>query len=378
MKHLKTHEKREFADVTDPKQISYLIEQYLDKKKVFVKGLPLGTTAELEILYPNPVAKLTFKEPLPQDYIRDEITIFTVVKRYIEISLVKSSFDRTTGEFELVNARIANSVREDPRIDVRSEDFFAENFRLSKYSINKNMKSAPICVQVSFDALRPKIIEEFPNCTLNILEEDVYKKDVHAVLKTQRILYIKDVHDPITYASSNSDFLDYGKYLGLKFDQEFEALNREDIKSLLVYPIIYTNLYGEKTSIGYFKMISKNDFLSEHILSRLKEYSHVLSSNVRDSNTQIIKEAHKVVNISRKGIQIQVKDPKFVSIFQSNKNEVVLDVKPKPTFRLSLFAKIATITKGNDNIYNIGMQFIGGESIRGLSDWQNFVNKLVM
>ncbi|GMT49786.1 MAG: hypothetical protein IEMM0008_1325 [bacterium] len=366
---------RNFIEVTEEKQVAYLVEQYLDKKRVYIKGVEQETTAAIEVLYPNPTARLMFSNPLPKGFLNDEITIYTVTKRYIEITLRKSHFDEIEGEFELISARIARSFREDPRVSIMDEGFVAENFRLSKYSIRPNMENVPICVQIAFDTVGPKLLEEFPDCISSVLDSGVFRKDTRVVLKQQKPLYIEDVMDASTFSPLNPDLVDYRTFLGPKFEQEVEQLKREDIKSFLIYPVVYTNLKNEKASVGYFKMISKSKIIPEATLSRLDEFSKELNNIIRDANVKIIKNSIPVSNISKKGIQINVQDQKIIDTFHLNRSELVLTVRPLATYRFTLYAKIVNIIQQMDGSYTIGMRLIGGEGNRGLSAWQKYFDR---
>ncbi|HEO64640.1 MAG TPA: DUF1577 domain-containing protein [Spirochaetes bacterium] len=368
---------RNFTEVTEEKQVAYLVEQYLDKKKVYIKGLDQKITAEIEVLYPNPIARLRFSSPLPNGLLSDEITIFTVTKRYIEITLRKSHCDEIGGEFELMSAKIAKSFREDPRVSVLDEDFIAENFRLSKYAINPNIEKVPICVQIAFDTVVPKLMEEFPECTASVLDTGVFKKDTRVALKQQKPLYIEDVLDEATFSPLNPELVDYRMFLGPKLQQEIEQLKKENIKSFLVYPVVYTNLKDEKASVGYFKMASKSKVIPEAVISRLDEFSKELNSIIRDANIKIIKDPIPVTNISKKGIQISVQDQTIIDTFHLNRSELVLTVRPLATYRFTLYAKIVNIIQQMDGSYTIGMRLIGGEENRGMSAWQKYFDRFL-
>ncbi|MDH4127462.1 MAG: DUF1577 domain-containing protein [Spirochaetota bacterium] len=370
---------RNFTELTDEEQLNYMVDQYLDKKTVCIKGIPQDLTAEIQIIQSSHTVRLSFEDNAPLGLIKqNELTVYTIAKRYIEIDLKKLGFEKNKGEFKFIKARIANDFRKEARILLKNtENFVAENFKLSKYNINTKMKNAPICVQLAFDKLKPEIIQSVPNSTLETYDEEKStKKYINAVNKTHKILYIENVYDESSYSPTDTSFLDYKDFLGTKLDQEIEALKQEKIKSLLIHPVVYENLKGERVCVGHFKIISNSEPVSINIITKLNEYSKILTDNIRDANLQIIKAPQKILNISKSGISIQVKDKEVINIFNSNNNEIVFDIRPKPTFRFSIFAKIVQMYHGNNSNYIIGMQFIGGEQRRGLSAWNKYIDKL--
>lgn len=369
---------REFSEVTNKDQFSYINDQYIKGKRVCIKGMPQEILAELEILPPDDHIHLSFPEPLPQGcIIRNNIIIYAIANRYIEVYLKKYSFERNHGEFEFIKALIAHNYRLEARLKVEELNFLAESFRLSKYSINPTIQNMPICVQLAFDTLRPTILEEIPECSLEVFDdENLKRKEIRAIQKSLKVLYIEDLFKESDFSSLDPAFLNLKEFLGTKFNKEIELLKKDGIKSLLIYPVIYTNLKKEKTAVGYFKITSNSESISTNILTRLSEFSQTLVDNIRDANIEIINAPQKVVNVSKGGIQIKVKDKDVIDIFQANSDEVVLDVKPKPTFRFTLFAKVANIFVNSDKTYTIGMKVIGGEERRGIDDWNKYVEMI--
>ncbi len=378
MSQLAEEEKnRGFAEITEIEKIRYLIQEYLEEKEVFIKGLSREITVDLKLLDDENHIRLVFSRPLSPNVItNDELTVYTIVKRYIEITLKKVSFERTRGEFNFVKAKIAQDVRNEPRIDVEYSDFIAENFRLSKYSINSKMETAPIAVQIAFDKFRPDILNEYPEAILAVFDANEKDRAVKALYKTQKVLYIENTFQENSYSPVESDFLDYGHYLGRKFDQEMKFYKENDIKSLLIFPVIYTNIRGERTTVGYIKLASSTETSLKSHIPNLTGFAQTITDDIRDANIQIIKDPLPVMNVSKRGLQIKIADREVVDVFLNNREEMVLDIKPKPAFRITLFTRMANMKLESDNNYSIGMKIIGGEERHGISAWDKYLKKL--
>ena len=371
---------RNFTEIKEKQQLNYIVDQYLGNRKVFVKGEPESLSANFEITNSGNNIRLSFPMELPNGIVKKaDLTIYTIANRYIEIKLKKTNFDNNIGDFEFVEAKIANDIRNEPRINVEKNNVIAENFRLSKYSVNPHMKTAPICVQHAFDLMRESILQEIPNAILEPFDEkNIKSKDLLAVQKTMKTLYIEDINKESNYESIDPAFLNYKEFLGSKFEQEVDQLKQSEIKSLLVYPIIYVNIMDEKIAVGFLKVSSTTGPLPLNLLPKLYEHSKKIAETIRDANVQIINTPQKVVNISKKGAQILVTDKKVIDTFRANREDLVFNIKPSSTFHIILYAKVINILENEDKTYLVSFNFIGGEERRGLDSWYKYVdNQLI-
>ncbi len=372
---------RDFVSIQDKEQLGYIMEKYMHGRKFNIKGIPQQISANLDIIPFQEFVRLSFTDSLPEGFqLKDDLIIYTIARRYIEIFLKKLSFEGNSGEFEFISARIASALRQEPRIQVEeNKDMWVENFRLSKYTINPNITDMPICVRVAFDAVRPLIQDELPGCQVEFFnDKNLKKKEILAVQKLQQILYLKDLQNNSPYeAPSDDKFLNYEQYLGTSFQKEMSELKHQKLKSMLIFPVNYFNFRGITTPVGYFKLSSDIGNIPLDIIETLQKYSRLVSDKIRDANVRIVKNPQRVTNISKNGIQIKVFDKDVIDVFLSHRNEVVLEVIPMPTFRLSLFGQVMSILVGSRNEYRIGLQFIGGEERRGLHEWQDYVQRIV-
>ncbi|MDH5680456.1 MAG: DUF1577 domain-containing protein, partial [Spirochaetota bacterium] len=336
-------------------------------------------SADLEIIYPDNNIRLWFKSNIPSLVsTKNDITVYTISNRYIEISLEKKTFDGNNGIFEFIKAKVASDSRKEQRVNVEHDDrYWVDNFRLSKYYIKPNIKDIPICVQVAVDKLKPVLAEKYPDCELSIYNEaNCVDKIILASRKNMKAVYIEDVHRETSMPQGDTGFVDLKESLGSVYDKEIQNMKQKGISSLLIYPVIYTNIQGEKTPVAYFKM-SKNS-ISPKTLTDFATFAQTLNSYIRDANVHIIKTPQKILNASKSGLLIKVANKEIMDIFLSHKNLFVLDIKPRPTYRLTLFAQLVNILVDNKNSFAVGVKLIGGEQFKGLEDWQDFVENRLL
>lgn len=372
---------REYIEITDGSQMSYIVDKYMPNKKVYIKGVSQQIIADIEIIDDTKVS--LFIRELPRGYkVRDEVRVYTVVNRYIEIKLKKIVFTPDgKGIFEFSSARIANAARKEPRIKVSTNpDFWAENFRFGKYYIGPFMKEIPICVQVAFDSVRSTLEQNFSGASLDILnDENKKEKEVKAIKKFLQPIYIADCLDEDSYYPIDENYLNYANFLGDSLYTEISYFRKANIKSILVYPIKYLNLIGEKVPVGYIKLTSAEDAISLDIISEIEEkIVNPINDKIRDANVALIKTPQQVNNVSKSGLQVNIKNKEIMDTILSSRNEIALDVRPKAAFRFALQVRIVSILVGSDNDYNVGMKLLGGEQTRGLKQWQKYIDKLLI
>ncbi len=369
---------REFTNVTDKEQLIYLVDHYLVGRNIYVKGLSKEFLADLKTLFPEPSIRLFFFKGLPSDYsVIDKITIYAVVKRYIELTVKKIYFEKNKGDFELISAKIAHNNRLDQRIPVSGEEFYAENFRLSQYSLNPNTMDIPISVKVAFDKIKPSLLKDIPECESHIFGEEKEEKLIEATKKTQKVVYIENVYDKNSFLLEEEGFLNCKKHFGDTLDKEISDLIANNINSLLIYPVIFVNIKGEGVPVGYFKITSSEPNVNRSIISRLYLSAIDIVNYIRDANVTIIKEKQEVMNVSRKGVQLLIKDLNTLDIFIANREDIVFDIRPKPTFRLTLFGKMVNVIKTPNNNHLIGLKIIGGEKRHGMGAWESFLSRFL-
>ncbi len=368
---------RDFVEVRGKNKLIYLLDQYLDKRKVFIKGLPREHSASLSLIEPHNIIKLTFHQQLPDNYaLPYEITVYTISRRYIEMTLKTLTFENNQGEFKFVKADIAQQIRQERRYSVEKENCLVENFKLSKYSITARMKTVPIAVQVSFDKFKEDVSSDISECSILTYETNLADKLVKASKKTRKIVYIHNIFEQVSSKHANTDFLDLKDFLGLTFNQEIKLLKKENIKSIMIYPIIYTNIIGEKIAVGYFRIASGSQPIPQVIINKLSQYAKAITDDIRDSTIQIVSPALKVVNVSKRGLQVLAQDKDVVDAFIETREEMLFEVKSDNLSVITLLAKTASISLCSDNVYNLGIQLIDGEINEGLEDWDQYILSL--
>jgi hypothetical protein len=360
---------RNFIEIKKRQEISYLINKYLDKTKVFIKGVA-NSSASLELV-DHGVVNIKFNKPYPDKIMEQyEITIYTVLKRYIEITLHQISADAKnySARYQFIKASVANEIRHDKRINITDKDINAYNFQLDKYSINPSMTNFPIAIHISFDKYKEEIIKKFENSSVEVFRDEPENRLILAVKKLQKPFYV----DNITETTNVPEYEDVMKS---SFNSELSSLKKQGIRSILIYPVIYTNLKNEKTTIGYFKIISFSKPILENIIDKLEEYSNAIASDIRETTYQTIKKSLKVSNISKRGVQLIINHQSTVDMFLVDCENIIFSIKLNNNI-LTLIGKLANLTLDKDYIYKLGLQLVNNEGHKDLKLWDEYISSL--
>ncbi len=368
--------KRNFHEVIDRDEINRFIGKNFFSKQIYVKELPKSITAELELPQSKQFIYLALSQ-LPANELPKKLTIYGLVNnRYIEVDLKELSFYGKDGEYIIDTARVALSYRQEPRIYVSEDDFWAENFWISKYSIHPFMEKIPDFITTSFAEFKAKMQKYFPDCDFVVYNKGDYRKEIQAVEQMHKPVFIEDSHKGLC-AAADTEFADYKAYLGPDFHHEMELLAQENIRSLLIIPVTYTNLMSEKTLLGYFRMTSDNKAISRDIIQRLSNFAALFAQQLKKANMQKVKLPQKIANISKTGARIVINNGELADLFASNPEELALDIKPNPLLRFNLFGKIVNMQPENSQGFQTGIYFVGGGKRLGMPEWQNYINNFI-
>ncbi len=369
---------RKYHETNDKDAIIELIDKFLVRSRVRINEFPTEIDAKIEVLPSGKCVHLSLNQLLPPGFeIWNRITIYAVSNRYIEIMLEKDFFDGKDGIFDLVKAKIAHNFRQELRIpiDAENDDVKAENFQLSQYFIGRNMIQVPPIVKEVFSSLNLRSKKDLQGCEIFEYNPKEILKEIQAVQKTLKPLYLENIHKGLTTKPPNSDFLDYKLLLGTHYKKEMELISKKRIKSLVVIPIIYTNLLNERVLIGCFRMSSQTGSIASTIFSRLYKMADGLSIKIKEMNSIKIKTAQKITNISNSGIQIKVLDENLAKKIAANPEEVVLDINPDTQFRFTFMGKVMNMFNLDDGTFAAGIRFTGSNStLFDILDWHKYVD----
>ncbi len=380
MNLLNLHEQRrldrQFYEITDKDLIISLIDKHLDKGKIQINEFPKEIMANIKTIKSGKCVHLSLNQFLPPDFdIRNWLTVFSVNNRYIEIILEKSYFDGKDGMFDLVKAKIANNFRQNPRININDNHFIIENFQLNQLYINKEVNKNTSLIRETFNSLNLRSKKDFKKCELCDFDKNEKRKEIVAVQKTMKPLYVEDVYRLANKPPFNSDFLDYKSFLGSQLDHEIGVLQAKKIRSLLVIPVIYTNLINEKTLLGCLRMTSPNAVIQPTFVTRLMSIANSLIDKINQKSNVKIKSIQRVSNISRHGLQMDIQNDELAKLISQNPEEIVIDVRPNALFRFSFTGKVMNMYTSDNGHFLAGVNFISCDNkMFDLTNWHKYMD----
>lgn len=367
---------RELQRVGDLVKIQNVLKNHLLDKPMYIKGV--SPPPEIRIVTFSNFARnevlvdIGNFNPEPGE----EMTFFRVLGRYIEVTCRYIRKDATSHYpiFVVTGLFIANKERQHLRIPIFNEEVHITNFRTSKQSIEATMFNIPTSVKVNFGLFEQKLKN-----SADIVKIDVYQKRntrFDEVRKTGKPLLVQNTQAPSSYTPPSSDYLDYAKYLGIDITTKMSEYRNENIVSEVIYPLIYRVPESAPVPLGYILMQSRNRQFDTLTIQNLEKLSKELLEKIQDSNTVLIKEKQRIVNLSRGGLKVMVTHPELKE-YLIRQSGFTADIVFKMQAPVTLYIAIRSAAKTAAGDLLLGLQIVGNSSRENeMKRYQDNINLL--
>ncbi len=358
---LGNQEKRESKLVSDKKNILYILERYLQNEKLYLKNYSKKVPAKVEILEDNQL-----KIFLPVDYkIEGNVVLYSVVNKYIEFEFnYIKPLKIGSHLFEPSKAIIAISSRKDTRYDVLDE-----SVKVTKVQILPNAddimyaSTSGVSLDVIFNEYERRLLEFYPKVEIAAFHDN--DELIKIVNQTQKMLALKDCREKLGYYPDSDELVHLGIALYDKIDGAMESFEKENIRSLFIYPILFHRPDKRDVSFAYIKIWSEEELIEdESILTHLNYTAHELRNKIRHALVTVYKIEQRVIDISKGGIKLlvdseELKDSLFVN------DDLILDLTfdlPDHDLNPIIFkSRLISSSEGKDGNRQMGIAFSGSE-----------------
>ncbi len=352
---------RDLKLVTEPIKVQTVLKNHLAGKSMFMKGA--SPPPEVKIISFVNYAKneiLVDAKDLPLEQNVD-IVLYRVLGRYIEVTCRYLRKDPTSGYSicAAITLSIASKERQHLRLPIAGDEVYITNFRTSKQSIDATMFNIPTSVKVNFS-----LYEQRLKSTADIVKIDVYsKRDTRfdEVRKSGKPLLLKDTEAPSSYAAPSEQYLDFAKYLGIDITKQMEVYKKAKIKSEVIYPLIYGENTVDPVPLGYILLQSRTRHFDELTIQTMQKHAQELVEKIQDTNTVMIREKQKVINLSQGGLKVLITDQELKN-YLLRQHGFTADIVFRKQAPITLYTTIraATRTAGGDLL--LGLQIAGNSS----------------
>lgn len=354
-------DRRELNHISDKLKILAVVKNYLLGKVMFIKGI--HPNVEVKIINIQDPGQLEILVDAGEENLGDyeDLKLFRILGRYIELKCRFVGVNPENGKqiITIAYASIASRQRQHMRIPIQGEEASITNIRTSKHTIDASLYKIPTSVKVNFG-----LLEQTLRPTADTVQVDIYSKRgtiFDEIRKTGKILLLNDSQKLESYDPAGENYLDYAAYLGLDLPKKIIDYRRNEIKSELIYPIIYYAMDNEQIPLGYIHMQSKVRHFDETAVEDLKNHTTDLIDKIRDSNTVLIKEKQQVLNLSRGGLKVKItnNDLKEYLIKQRGFS---FDLVFRMQAPITLFSAIRSAARTLDGNLLLGLQIVGNSS----------------
>jgi len=362
--------KRELQAIDDPARLELLLQKYLSKKSLFIRGFE--ASAEAKIIQSGPGKEIVMFLDGVDPGIGEAVSFFRTIGRYVQLDCRVMQKEGENYRLYIEKASIATRERKYIRLPVE-EGTYITNIRTSKYTIDATVSSIPTAVKINFSTNEQRLKQKEDYATIDIFEgkPDLYR----ALQKSGKILYVRDTTEVNDFSPPSEDFFNYQAYLGEKLIRKMDEYRAAGIRSDIIYPIKYRNEMEEVVIIGYIQIQSKHKNYERSRIKALEELVGEILHQIQMANTILVQKRQHVLNLSRGGLRLLITDAELQE-YLIRQGGFSFDLIFKMQAPITLYGLIRSSLKTKRGELIIGVQ-ISGNSSRP-QEMKRFVDNIAM
>lgn len=349
---------RELEIISNPQKIQYLLKSYLNGKKMYIKD---GESPH-EVLVTGFDEKnsVQLHSPLEKFKVGEEVFFFRILGRYIHLQCKISGKDSENNyRAEVVSAAIAKKDRKEIRIPVESGEIFINHIRTSKNTIDIQRYSVPTLVKINFSNYQKELDKIYDHVVIDIFSgrEGIYE----AIRSTEKIFYVPNAMDPLSFKDSSEKYIGLEAEAGIKIENKIREYEKTRVISEIIVPILYFTHDQCCLPIGFVQVQSRSRVLTEDDVEKLKKVTEEMVERIRESNTVVFREKQQVVNFSRSGMKVVIRNKELCK-YLAHQHGFTFGLYFKGQAAITLYALIRSSYTRPDGSMILGLQVTGSSS----------------
>ncbi len=303
---------REWETIEEGDRIAFVIRERLGQARYYLKE----TDPPAEFYRGEEIdGGFVFHGP-PDVSIDDRLTLYTTLKRHIELDFVLvRTLEPGSHVLRPSAARIAKRERAYPRFNNVNGSMHAANFQVSKSDISIDPTRPQVANKVIFNEFEKRLAGEIPGLKIHEFASKERPPETVFLNKRTDAIFVADVAELETYRASAPGTVDYYALLedeeeGLADRKRRQYIERH-IQSLIACPILYETNEGRMAPIAFFYLESRRGMtpLSPALLDRLRAISEEIIDRIEDASLITVKDKQTVLNISEGGVALELTHP---------------------------------------------------------------------
>ena len=346
---------RENSVVNEQAKILYLLKEYILGKPVFIKRTYPPVQCNIDIADDKDTYKV-FVQGFND--VGENLNLYLTYKRHME--LVCKVIEKKDNFYyvHISEAIIANKPRSAKRLAVDKHEVFGHRFYISKNKIDVNPLSFSVSNKVLFKDAERLLSVQYPHIKVSDMDPASQAMETKIIKKHGKGIFMTSITNESEVEFPDLETLPAREALGDAFTGFKTDLVNKGIKSWLLRPILYTNIKGDVFPIGYFELKTTDKNLEAQDYKNLKEQETKMVDRIKDANTIIINQKHKIVNISLNGALLEVADEEFQG-YLLQRTDMTFDLLFKYMAGLRFYSRIHHVSKKADGKILVGIGFHG-------------------
>ena len=351
---------REFKEISTAEDILDILKSKFSSRKLYIKYANEKTEVTInEYLSDGTLMLVTDANYTPEG---KTLGIYGLSDKYIEFDLDILE-ERGPGYYHCrVNAcRKAVRGRRDLRFKVAPEDVVATNFKVSKHTVDVTALNIPTSIKVVLEQFQSQNSKMSDFVKVEAFRSDETDPILLQLKKTGKNIFISNVADPESYKPLNDDFIDLTNIHGEELNAVIKRNVERGYKSIVIVPVIYITETMSSVPFAYIQLISKSKQFSIDDVLDIKNDSFRLVDRIRDANTLLIPIHQQIIDISRGGAKLKIKDKNLQKYILKSRG-FVFDLVFKLQAPITIFGEVkVSYLDDEDNLY-VGVDFEGNSS----------------
>lgn len=353
----KKKSKRSLEIINNIERCKLILKKYFLKKNIFVNERGLSYQVDIIEMQKPDLLLINFNKFHPEP---DGIySLYQIISFYIHVSvkvIERCSTKKKYWIVKIINVAVAKQKRMEKRIKISDNEAIASNFKISKNIIEENTKHIPATVKIALIKIKEKLINKVDNIEVQSYEDDEQIKASLAghVCRSRKPLIISNTSDIRSYERYNESYFDINSYLKNNISNYITKCKQRGVVSQICVPVIYVNYDRTVVPIGYIFLENNKRFFSMRDVRIVWKMVREIIKQIEKADTIILVIKEKVIDISHKGLLLQIKDKKLIGNLY-NKTSFIFNITFKKQAPLSLFALIQSIKEIKEG-YLVGLE----------------------
>jgi hypothetical protein len=260
--------------------------------------------------------------------------------------------------------RIASVQRNDERFNIRDDlGVYINYIRIAKTELDFKGGKVPVSFKILFQKLSDENADLADKVMIQASDEMDKNSLRYQIIRSGKSIFLPDARDLSLLAEheENSDILNLKEALGNNLNKEMAKLISEEKIGWIACPISIPEKEDKWIPIAVLELFSKSPF-EIYKFMEVKALALKVVEKLRDMNVVEINQKQRIIDVSRGGLGIEIKDPELYKMIHINRYflfNIMLKMQAPITFRGWLrYSK-----EQSDGSHHIGIK-IQGETER--------------